>query len=82
MPAAKRSLPPEIMVACPSGSTCATSSRHAIEIDESVAAASVSGASEPLPITAMPTLPVLKPWVCAPMTGRSMPPARPSKTRP
>ena len=45
-------------------------------------AAVVSGASAPLPITAMPTLPVLKPSVCAPITGRSMPPARPSKMRP
>ena len=61
LPAAKRSLPPEIIVACPSGSTCATSSRHAIRLTSASRAASVSGASEPFPITAMPTLPVLKP---------------------
>ena len=58
LPAAKRLLPPETIVACPSGSTCATSSRHAIRLASASRAASVSGASEPFPITAMPTLPV------------------------
>jgi len=48
------------------------------EVHEASCAAGVRGASEPFPITAMPTLPALKPSVCAPITGRSMPPARPS----
>ena len=44
LPAAKRLLPPETIVACPSGSTCATSSRHAIRLVSASRAASVSGA--------------------------------------
>ncbi len=60
------------------GSTCARSSRQATSFSSDRSAEDVGLAVMKLPITAIPTLPVLNPSACAPMTFRVMPPARPS----
>ena len=79
LPAAKLGLPPEVIVASTERIDVCDVEPPRDQRDERLRApASVSAALSPLPITAMPTLPVLKPSVCAPTTGRSMPPSRPS----
>ena len=56
----------------------ATSSLHASSFTSASVSARVGGAAEWFPISATPTVPVLKPSECAPITFRSIPPARPS----
>ncbi len=83
-PAAHRDVPPpdEVSVVRPRASrpcrenfqatTAATAARHS----------SVGATAEKSPIIETPKVPVLNPPACAPTTGRSTPPARPSQIPP
>ena len=81
-PALNSGLPAEVSTTCESGSTCATSSRHA---SRRTSAFTIAGGGETdwkFPISETPTVPLLKPSAWAPITLRSIPPARPSYTVP
>ena len=77
-PARQRSLPFETYVSVETGSTWARSRRQAISRSSDCTAAAGGFAVWKLPISAIPTLPVLNPSACAPITLRVMPPYRPS----
>jgi hypothetical protein len=70
--------PPDVRVVVPCGSRPCIDSFQASSrwTDETVAVGGVT--VENVPIIATPVVAVLKPPACAPITGRAMPPCRPS----
>ena len=85
VPARNFELPPEMYATDESGSTCATSSRHASSLTSASCAACGGVAALVVPISATPTEPVLNPRECAPTTfsldRRRSGPRRPGRTR-
>ncbi len=82
VPAAKRVLPALVRRTLPCGSTPAAEVFHAT-IRATVSSIAGGGATVSyVPIIETPTVPVLKPPACAPITARETPPARPSHAVP
>src|SRR5262245_50365875 len=82
LPAGYFGFPVERQLNVESGSTCATSRRHARSLINAARAAGVIEFESYVPISATPTEPWLNPCACAPTTLRSTPPQRPSKIWP
>jgi len=74
--------PAEGNTTVPRGSIWSMPSRQPISLAVVRSWIGVGGTTSKSPIIATPQVLRLKPPVCEPSTGLSMPPARPSKTRP
>jgi hypothetical protein len=81
-PFAKRVLPAEYTRTVLAGSLPAADSRQAASWATASRAAAEGATVSYVPISEMPTVPVLNPPACEPITARVTPPARPSQIRP